>query len=547
MSVSYDNILDEIIANATIANKFNIESLQEMQDEFAYSFNIASVITDVNGNPVTVPSNFTTLCADYVRKSKVGFKQCKCSDSIIGNVENNCYSISKCLSAGLVDGGVGFYIGKHHVGNWMFGQVLYPDRVLSDEEIISKALAINIDPEVFEREYKKVHVMTQDQFLHVAHFAAIIAKKFSDEAYAKCEIEAQNRYKVEIENDIKKEKERLEYENSFDFLTKFFTRNSFEAEIRKLEVLQTIPVAIIVCDVNNLKLTNDIFGHKFGDQLIEEVTKIMNFESYDGYILGRCGGDEFNVLIPNGNRQAAEYFCYRVGLELNKNYNCCVLPSVAFGVGKKDHIQERIKDLIEIADQKMYRNKIQIKQKETFLDNVKKALIGKKRLSDELLLLTKQMTIAYADFLQFDLYKKDMFVRLTEMHNMGVGILDEELYAKRFETKLAILDIREMDKVPVINSKLAALYPEYAVVSSFLQNYYENFNGTGYPNGLSGNEIPEIVRYSRVLTDYIYFQQQIPVGLGKDAKSSMKLIAKGSGKIYDPMCVNSLQKFVATL
>lgn len=546
MAILYDEILDEIINESTIQNKFNIASLQKMQEEFALSLGIASIITDVNGNPVTSPSNFTCLCADYVRMTEVGLKQCKCSDSIIGNVEAGSYAISKCLSAGLVDGGVSFHVGKRHVGNWMFGQLVYPDSMLSDEEIIKKALTINIDPEVFEQEYRKVHKMSEEQFLHVAHLAAIIAQKYSEEAYAKCEAEAQKRYKAAIENNIQSEKARLEQENSYDYLTKLLTRNSFEAEIKRLELLQTIPVAIIVCDVNNLKLTNDIFGHKFGDQLLEEITKIMKFEAFDGYILGRCGGDEFNVLIPNGKRQAAEWFCHRVTLELQKNFNCCAVPSVAFGVGKKDRVQEQIKDLIEIADQKMYRQKIQIKQKETFLENVKKALIGKKLLSDEILLLTKELTMAFSDYLGFDLYKKDMFIHLTEMHNFGVGVLDEQMYAKRFDTKLQVLEIRELSKVPVICAKLAALYPETAMISPFLQVYYENFNGTGYPNGISGKEIPEIVRYSRILTDYIYFQQEAPIGLGKDAKTALKLILKGSGKIYDPICVKSFQKFIST-
>lgn len=544
MAIIYEDILNEVINNATIENKFNIGHLQKLQDEFAMSLGIASIITDIDGKPITNPSNFTCLCSDYVRMTEKGLEQCKCSDSVIGSVENESYAVSKCLSAGLVDGGVSFYIGKRHVGNWVFGQVLYPHNVLSDEEIISKSLSLNIDPEDFEREYKNVHKMTEEQFMHVARLASIIAKKFSDEALSKCEIEAQNIYKTEIENNIQREKERLENENSYDFLTKLLTRNSFEAEIKRLELLQITPVAVIVCDVNNLKLTNDIFGHKFGDQLLEEITKTIKFEAFDGYIMGRCGGDEFNMLIPGGNRQDAEWFCHRITIELAKNYNCCVIPSVALGVGKKDHSEERIKDLLEIADQKMYRKKIQIKQKATFLDNVKGALIGKKRTSEELMLQLKELTVSFAEFLGFDLYKKDMFVHLTEVHNVGEVILNEELFGRRFDTKHPIPDLRELSKLPVIASKIAALYPNYAPVSPLLQSYYENYNGTGFPNKISSKEIPEIVRYSRILTDYLYFQQPKPIGLAKDAKGAMKLITKGAGKIYDPAFVKKFQEFI---
>lgn len=547
MAIVYEDILNEVINNATIENNFNIEHLQKMQDEFSMSLGIASIITDTDGKPITSPSNFTCLCSDYVRMSEKGLKQCKCSDAVLGSVENETYAISKCLSAGLVDGGVSFYIGERHVGNWMFGQVLYPDNVLSDEEIIRRSLSLNIDPEDYEREYAKAHKMTEEQFLHVARLASIIAKKFSDEAMSKCIQKAQDIYKIEVEQSIQQEKERLEYENSYDYLTKLYTRNSFEAEIDKLELLQTIPVAVIVCDVNNLKLTNDIFGHKFGDQLLEEITSVMKCEAFDGYIMGRCGGDEFNILIPGGKRQAAEWFCHRIKYELDRNFNCCVIPSVAFGVGKKDHVEEKIKDLIEIADQKMYRQKIQLKQKATFLDNVKGALIGKKRHSEELLLQLRELTVAFSDYLGFDLYKKDMFVHLTELHNIGDVILTDELYEKRFDAKHPLLDLRELSKIPVIDSKIAALYPNYAAISPFLQMYYENYNGSGYPNGASGKEIPEIVRYSRILTDYLFFQQPKPVGLGKDAKGALKSIIKGAGKIYDPVFVKKFQEFISSI
>lgn len=544
MNKTYDDILQEVIDNATIEEFFEIGSLQEMQDEFALSLGISSIITDVDGNPVTNPSNFTSLCADFIRRSEAGLKQCKGSDAVIGSTENENYIISKCFSAGLIDGGVSFYLGNRRIANWVFGQVRFTDNSLSDEFLIKKSLSLNVDPEDFEREYSKVPVFDETRFSHVARFAAILANKFSQDAYLKCVHQAEERYKIMIENSLQSKKERLQYENSFDFLTKLYNRNSFEQEVNDLELLQTVPVAVIVADVNNLKLTNDIFGHKYGDQLLSEIARIMKQESFDGFILGRCGGDEFNIIIPGGNRQAAEWFCHRVQLELSKNFNCCVMPSVAFGVGKKDHVEENIKEVLEIADQKMYRNKIQIKQKETFIENLKRVLTGKHRLSDEILLQTRQLTDAFADYMGFNMYKKDMFWRLTELHNLGVVILSDELYERRFEAKLPLEHIRELSKVPVINAKIANLYQAYAGCSQLLEAFYENFNGSGIPNGLSGVNIPELSRYGRVVCDYIYFTYESPIGLGKDRRTAMKLLLKNAGKLYDPAVVKNFQKFI---
>ncbi len=543
---TYEEILQEVIDNATIEEIFEIDKLQKMQDEFANSLGISSIITDVEGNSVTLQSNFTCLCANYIRKTEEGLKQCKYSDSIIGAVEPESYTISRCFSAGLMDGGVSFYIGCRHIANWLFGQVRFTDDAVSDEFIIKRSLSLNIDPENFEREYDNIPVIEEGRFLHIARLASILAKKFSDEAYLKCVKLADKRYKIQLENTLQSKKERLQNENAFDFLTQLYSRNSFEQEVKRLELLQTVPVAVIVADVNNLKLTNDIFGHKFGDQLLSEISRIMIQESFEGFILGRCGGDEFNVLIPGGKRQSAEWFCHRVQIELEKNYNCCVMPSVAFGVGKKDHVEENIKDLIEIADQKMYRRKVQMKQKENFIDNIKNVLIGKGRLTEEVLIQTQKITEAFSEFMEYDAYKTDKFVHLAQIHNLGTVVLSDEVFANRFEAKLSIETTRELSKVPVINSKIANLYPAFTIVSNMAENFYENYNGTGIPNGIAGDEIPELSRCARVLCDYIYFMYESPIGLGKDKKAALKMIAKNSGKLYDPSVVKDFQKFILT-
>lgn len=70
MKKTYEDILQEVIDKATFEEIFDMDALQKMQDEFALSLEIASVITDVDGKPVTLPSNFTCLCADYVRMTE---------------------------------------------------------------------------------------------------------------------------------------------------------------------------------------------------------------------------------------------------------------------------------------------------------------------------------------------------------------------------------------------------------------------------------------------------------------------------------------------
>ena len=138
-----------------------------------------------------------------------------------------------------------------HIGNWLFGQIRYEEDILSAEELQAKALQIGVSEEEFKQAYSSVPVMEKNRFEHIAKFASIIAKKFSEEAYLKCVHKAEQVYKSAMERSLE-ERDLLEQENAVDYLTKVLTRNYFEQELKNLEKGQVLPVTVIVADVNKV-------------------------------------------------------------------------------------------------------------------------------------------------------------------------------------------------------------------------------------------------------------------------------------------------------
>lgn len=96
--------LTEPIENMDISfsELFNIDEIQKIQDAFAEATNVASLITNPDGTPITKPSNFCRFCVDIVRKTEKGLKNCYYSDSILGKQNpDNGPIIQPCLSGGL--------------------------------------------------------------------------------------------------------------------------------------------------------------------------------------------------------------------------------------------------------------------------------------------------------------------------------------------------------------------------------------------------------------------------------------------------------------
>lgn len=160
---------------------FDLNEIQKIQDAFSEATGVASIITDVDGNPLTKPSNFTRLCMDVIRGSKKGCENCYRSDAVLGRLNHLGPLMSPCLSGGLWDGGAGISVGDQHIANWLIGQVL--DDSIDHDHIHSYASEIGVDQAVFDSALAEVPRMSKDRFAKICDALFLIARQLSTLAY----------------------------------------------------------------------------------------------------------------------------------------------------------------------------------------------------------------------------------------------------------------------------------------------------------------------------------------------------------------------------
>ncbi|MDZ7671737.1 MAG: sensor domain-containing diguanylate cyclase [Halanaerobiales bacterium] len=154
---------------------------------------------------------------------------------------------------------------------------------------------------------------------------------------------------------------RITYLGFHDNLTGLYNRNYLHEEIKRLDTKRQQPISVIICDLNGLKLVNDVFGHDEGDQYIIKTADLLKRCMRKEDILGRWGGDEFLILLPNTAIIDAEKIIERIINEVKKTYNSNRPISMSLGSAtKNENIKTPIDTLIEKADYKMYKNKNQI-------------------------------------------------------------------------------------------------------------------------------------------------------------------------------------------
>lgn len=145
---------------------------------------------------------------------------------------------------------------------------------------------------------------------------------------------------------------KMEVRANQDEMTGLYNKNKLLGIIEN-KVYDNQRVAVVYWDVNSLKLVNDQYGHLAGDQLIVKVAKSIQNVAGEGDIALRYGGDEFLMILPQGTREKAEQVIARWNQEIEKMSADCEFP-VSASVGYAAAEQERLKDVIAVADHNMY-------------------------------------------------------------------------------------------------------------------------------------------------------------------------------------------------
>ncbi|HRU42164.1 MAG TPA: sensor domain-containing diguanylate cyclase [Candidatus Diapherotrites archaeon] len=131
------------------------------------------------------------------------------------------------------------------------------------------------------------------------------------------------------ENELKKYYNELEAANreleklaTFDILTGAYNRRRFEEYVESavgMKEMHGSPFSIIMFDIDCFKLINDIYGHNWGDRILQEVSEIVKASIGQEDKLFRWGGDEFIILMPGKASENAYKVAERVRKSIEKN------------------------------------------------------------------------------------------------------------------------------------------------------------------------------------------------------------------------------------
>ncbi|MFC0445545.1 GGDEF domain-containing protein [Pseudidiomarina halophila] len=133
-----------------------------------------------------------------------------------------------------------------------------------------------------------------------------------------------------------------------------------EAEITRAERYNK-PLSVLLIDIDHFKLINDIFGHPKGDQVLQHLAKLIRLELRQHDLVGRWGGEEFLIVLPETDILTAEQVAERMRVAINgynwrDNLKKDLSVTLSIGVSELGP-NETLNRIISRADKALYISK----------------------------------------------------------------------------------------------------------------------------------------------------------------------------------------------
>ena len=400
--------------------------------------------------------------------------------------------------------------------------------------------------------------------------------------------------------------QKLQQQSITDGLTGIKTRRFFWEALTsewKRASRSGRPFSVVLIDLDKFKEVNDSFGHLEGDLVLARVGRLLEQRCRQSNVVARYGGDEFVILMPETSVDQAHSLAERLRLWLAQDAMLAEHHiSGSFGVASFPAHGFSAEDIIRVADAGMYAAKhnggdrvsmvaefgdteniaAQRQQLSTYIEGF---LQQDRSLLADLEDLVSTLHRLCGEDCNVQVLKEsiealaragesrefhaaghgDMVARYTELIGRALALPPDELvelvYAARVHdvgkifvpervvTKPGPLNEEEfahIRKHPRTGAEIVATVPGSILLQKAIEHHHEAFDGSGYPHGLRGEEIPLWGRILALADAFVNMTSERAFAAAKTTDQALAEIEKLSGTRYDGMLVRVLMRQLKT-
>jgi len=256
-------------------------------------------------------------------------------------------------------------------------------------------------------------------------------------------------------------------------------------------------------------------------------------------VLARTGGDEFAILMPDTDNDTACQILMKISKEID-HFNQATAEktfviSISLGCGTKVAVNDALDHTIKTAEDFMYKRKLMDHKSShsALIASIRTTLFERSQETEEHAERLSELSRRIGEALhlsQMELYELAL---LSTLHDIGkIGISDSILNKPG---KLTEPEWEEMKRHSEIGYRIAMSSPELASIADYILCHHENWDGTGYPQALTGNNIPLLSRILAVVDAFDAMTHDRSYRKALSAAEARTEILRNAGTQFDPV------------
>lgn len=346
--------------------------------------------------------------------------------------------------------------------------------------------------------------------------------------------------------DISKQKmmyNALEKMSVFDQLTGFYTSRIFG---NKLAELNKIPdeYVVAICNIAGLKLINAFYDMETCNGIIQKMSEeLRNVLPEDALIC--YAAEDFTVIVAKGiTEHQMHLYLSTAARKLKKRALDSVPVFMNFGIAKRENTTVDIEEYIKYAEMDMLikKGKEGLAQTREMTDALTEEYFRCEYESLEHVQRIKALAEGFAAYLELTKKDAEKLQLLCTYHDIGRVKTREEVW-----NRAGIITSDERDVVKfhsITGYKIVSRMQMQHDISDLILHHHENYDGTGYPYGVSGEEIPFLARVLAIIDSYdVMINDQLYKGAVSE-ELAVEELRKNAGTQFDPALVNIFETFL---
>ena len=281
-----------------------------------------------------------------------------------------------------------------------------------------------------------------------------------------------------------------------------------------------------------MKITNDIFGHTAGDDLVVKAGEVLEKYRRKGDLLARVGGDEFVMLLPKTTLEEGSVIAKKISEEFASHTVASLRCNISIGVDVKVDESQSVEGAIANAENDMYRVKSNSRSaitKET-INTILRNIFARSPKEERHAIAVRNLCHEMGIALKLTETEVNKLARVGYYHDIGKATLPDELLIRdEFNPEESI----EVQQHAVTGYRILNLFDETLDLAEYVYGHHEQWDGSGHPRGLVGEEIPLISRIIAICESY---ERALYRGdnTTPQVEKAKEVIRNGAGSRFDP-------------